>query len=247
MTFIKQAALALALASTATAASAAVSGSAFIDFTSFSYNVVDTDLGDGITPTLSFEEGESAATIFSNNWNNNLFSGWEPGMTPASTISGSASGASVLNSDTSMQAQGSLASASASLHRLTAESTKSAQFSLSGPGAVVFKVNYSLSSSDNDVHDSFFASVNASIYGSVSFEDGTDSYFGSQQSSFYPETRSGTLKATFYNESGNANGYLSLTTGADLGQTAPVPEPSEYLMLLAGLGVIGYAVRRRQA
>ena len=28
---------------------------------------------------------------------------------------------------------------------------------------------------------------------------------------------------------------------------APVPEPSEYLMLLAGLGVVGYAVRRKNA
>ncbi|MFO1386275.1 MAG: PEPxxWA-CTERM sorting domain-containing protein [Chitinivorax sp.] len=31
-----------------------------------------------------------------------------------------------------------------------------------------------------------------------------------------------------------------------MGATPPVPEPSEYLMMLAGLGIVGYAVRRRR-
>ncbi|MFO1384820.1 MAG: FxDxF family PEP-CTERM protein [Chitinivorax sp.] len=36
-------------------------------------------------------------------------------------------------------------------------------------------------------------------------------------------------------------------TALNSGTTPPVPEPSEYLMLLAGLGVVGYAVRRKNA
>ena len=41
-------------------------------------------------------------------------------------------------------------------------------------------------------------------------------------------------------------GAYSLEMSAlSTGTTPPVPEPSEYLMLLAGLGVIGYAVRRK--
>lgn len=47
---------------------------------------------------------------------------------------------------------------------------------------------------------------------------------------------------------GKFGGYnIQLAAIADSGSTPAVPEPSEYLMLLAGLGVIGYAVRRKSA
>lgn len=42
----------------------------------------------------------------------------------------------------------------------------------------------------------------------------------------------------------NGNGFLSLQYTA---VTAPVPEPESYAMLLAGLGLIGAAVKRRKA
>ena len=51
MTLIKLGALALARLTNA--ATAAVSGSANIDLTSFSYSIADADLNDGITPTLA--------------------------------------------------------------------------------------------------------------------------------------------------------------------------------------------------
>ena len=35
--------------------------------------------------------------------------------------------------------------------------------------------------------------------------------------------------------------------GGYVAQIAAVPEPSEYLMMLAGLGIVGYAVRRKRA
>ena len=52
----------------------------------------------------------------------------------------------------------------------------------------------------------------------------------------------------------NVYGGLSLPTGSNgsyeltlsIGQTAPVPEPETYAMLLAGLGLLGLAKRRRQ-
>lgn len=50
----------------------------------------------------------------------------------------------------------------------------------------------------------------------------------------------------------NVYGGLSLPTGGSyeltlsIGQTAPVPEPETYAMLLAGLGLLGLAKRRRQ-
>ena len=46
---------------------------------------------------------------------------------------------------------------------------------------------------------------------------------------------------------GKFGGYNIQLAALDTGNTAPVPEPSEYLMFLAGLGVIGYAVRRKSA
>jgi hypothetical protein len=41
--------------------------------------------------------------------------------------------------------------------------------------------------------------------------------------------------------------YSIEMTALNSGTTPPVPEPSEYLMLLAGLGVVGYAVRRKNS
>ena len=40
----------------------------------------------------------------------------------------------------------------------------------------------------------------------------------------------------------NGNGFLSLQYSA---VTAPVPEPEQYTMLLAGLGVLGAVARRK--
>ena len=68
----------------------------------------------------------------------------------------------------------------------------------------------------------------------------------------------------FYLDNGVASGfsYMNATTSIFNGETwtraafyaansspvlAPVPEPSDYAMMLAGLGMIGYVVRRRQA
>ena len=46
--------------------------------------------------------------------------------------------------------------------------------------------------------------------------------------------------------SGNANGSFGGTYGFAM-QLAPVPEPQTYAMLLAGLGLVGFAARRRSA
>jgi PEP-CTERM motif len=45
----------------------------------------------------------------------------------------------------------------------------------------------------------------------------------------------------------NGNGFLSLQYTAVTTAVAPVPEPESYAMLLAGLGIIGVVVKRRQA
>ncbi|MBB5019366.1 hypothetical protein HNQ59_002667 [Chitinivorax tropicus] len=59
---------------------------------------------------------------------------------------------------------------------------------------------------------------------------------------------SGVLEAGQYrlNISGILSGVFGGGYGLSLHANA-VPEPSEYLMMLAGLGVIGYAVRRKRA
>ncbi|WP_171013957.1 FxDxF family PEP-CTERM protein [Chitinivorax sp. B] len=59
---------------------------------------------------------------------------------------------------------------------------------------------------------------------------------------------SGVLEAGQYRL--NVSGILSGLFGGGYGLSLnanPVPEPSEYLMMLAGLGVIGFAVRRKRA
>lgn len=246
MSFFTHSALILALAGFSGSAAATVSAEAHIDFSSFSYQITDLDLNDGITPTLTFADGQSWAEIYANNGKNPLFGQWESGWIPDSNISGSGNGANVHNSDSTLHADATLGTPSHDLHQLSAYATKLTQFSLNGPASVVFTLHYTLSANDADPSDVLTTSARAGLSGYVYFDDKSDSFFGTQQA-LSSGSQSGDLQTSFINHGSAAYGYLQATAGVDIGDhTAPVPEPETYLMLLAGLGVVTCAARRRK-
>lgn len=245
----KQAIAAMLLAGIAGGAHA-VSASANIDYSTFSFAVIDTDPTDGVTTTLTFDNGSSYAGIWLNNWKSNVFSDSQGTLNPLPAINGSYNaangGTTALNSGNTLQADANLNFATGGVYQLATDSSKAHSFTLNGPGAVVFRVNYTIGASDSNVGDSFYAYATAGLYGSVNYSDGNDSYFGSNKTQSNG-SQNGTLKASFYSDGSSANGYVWAQASARVGQdVAPVPEPSEYLMLLAGLGVVGAAVRRNR-
>lgn len=232
MTFSKLGPLAIVLASLAGGTSAAVSGSAIIDLASFSQgiSIIDADLNDGITPVLSFSDDYVNYTS------------WP-----------SFGGATSANAHGNIPDSGSgWRQPSASAH---------GQFRISGPAIVTFRANYWLNANVNvAADDGSFAYSRAQLAaGMHSLNPGGISR--DQQESYaatgiHPsDNKNGTLQisfssagADFYpHEDGHAYayGFLDLNSDVTLYQaTAAVPEPSAYLMLLAGLGVVGTAVRR---
>lgn len=232
MTFIKLGALAIALASLTGGASAAVSGSANIDLTSFSYSIVDADLNDGITPTLSFSDDYVNYAAM-------------PSFGGA----------------TSVIAQGSIPNGISDWRNPAASAQ--GQFRVSGAAFVFFHANYSLNTNVSNlaVYDDSYAYSRAQLAAGMHSSNpgglGIDTQESFSPIGFHPsDSKSGTLAVSFTtvgaeflpnNEDGYAYayGFLNLNSDVVLDQaTAAVPEPSEYLMLLAGLGVVGAAIRR---
>ena len=76
-------------------------------------------------------------------------------------------------------------------------------------------------------------------------------FAGTAQSFYMLDTNTGTLASTalvtqFGNAAGNATFLYNDTAGTlTFNQVAAIPEPSEYALMLAGLGMLGFMARRR--
>jgi hypothetical protein len=80
--------------------------------------------------------------------------------------------------------------------------------------------------------------------------DGAAAFLFDNQAINAGQTLSGTWNIEWFTGNNQANpGFSNLTIfGREIdGITSPVPEPGEYAMLLAGLGLIGFVARRRKA
>jgi hypothetical protein len=66
-------------------------------------------------------------------------------------------------------------------------------------------------------------------------------YFGSQQSQ-QPQRFGAGMSSTTPSSQGSGNGIAR--PNASFGAVSPVPEPSEWALLLAGLALVGYIVKR---
>lgn len=240
---------ALALAGVAAGAQAAASANASIG--ALSVQVIDINPLDGITPTLSFSNGWTWSHIDSTSY-------WDNKSNDLAT--GSSSAFSAANGSASSNANGNGVSASANivsgtyaLYYSNQWAETSMNFSLNGAAAVVFSTPFSVSAATTSAQYGYETGYSwAQMSGTAASGSGNNTNFSDYQyanaySGYNSDSnQSGSLTGGFVSTASSATGSLYLYAGSEV-STQPVPEPSEYLMLLAGLGVVGYAVKRRKA
>lgn len=244
---------ALALAGVAAGAQASASASANVDFSSFTIQVKDLDDNDGITAALTLTNGYGSANIYTNGTASSSYYFYDYHTLPASSdiggninsphASGSATNGGNLNTAAS------ITQVTPGVWSIQSYASNYWQFSLNGAAAVKFSALASASNNNTDP-----SSLNSWAYaylgGEVTFsDDGSKHSFYSNLQANANQSQSGKLSATFASFDGPAQVtlYLASNAGTGANNAPPVPEPSEYLMLLAGLGIVGYAAKRRQA
>jgi hypothetical protein len=125
--------------------------------------------------------------------------------------------------------------------------SRSANFSLDGPGTLTVSVPYMISIAGGQPFN-FFDAISATVSGNSSFNDSVNDPVLFSLSSFEdssPRTQSGNLVFDIV-AGGAGTGTLELNfTLSAQAPVIPVPEPESYAMLLAGLGLIGAVTRRR--
>lgn len=238
---------ALALAGVAAGAQASVSANASIG--ALSVQVIDINPLDGITPTLSFSDGLVWSSI-------NASSYWDHQSNDLATGSSSAYNAtngslSVIANSNGLSSSANIVSGTYAFYYTNQRAQTNLNFSLDGAAAVIFSTPFSVSATNNNGYDYGYSWAELSGYAysdsgskNTSFSDsqgaGVAEYYSNHSYS-----KQGTLTGGFVSTASSTYGTIYLHAGSDV-QTQPVPEPSEYLMLLAGLGVVGYAAKRRQ-
>lgn len=228
-------------------------------------SVVDLDPNDGVTPTFQWRLQSSSVYLENHDddvvtdqanasdWttvlNNSLYTVYGTSQADLNLIPGMGHASSTGKKSTVDGAQSSAFTAS----RL------SAQFTMTGYGQVLISMPYTLNASVNGYTtcgvwycDTAFSSASLSAYFintageefSMAESDGTDQYLWSGH-----EYKSGNLTLSLVNTSATdviqgdfwVDSYAqSITIGA-----TPVPDPEIWTMLLAGLGLVGRAARRR--
>ncbi len=255
MTAFKKLAIAAMLGGASLAAHAAtpLSASALIDWSSFTVSIYDINPLDGETPSVNFDDLTkwSGAYNFTNLGtiaSSDYRASWNP--SPAlSVISGFVNAnANAGNSDSSISSNADMTAPLAGVWNINGYATKSANFTINGMAAVVFSAHYSLIAHDDNLADNNHANAAATFYSGLIESDGTQYGYSQTNASIADGSKSGILKLAFVNTDGTPmHGYFGANTVAQVGASvAPVPEPSEYLMMLAGLGLVGVAVRRRK-
>lgn len=245
---------ALAMAGVAAGAQASVSASANLG--TLSVQIIDINPLDGITPTLSFSDGWVSSYVHGSDHYDYQYNDLATGASTAfSAANGSVSSSANSNG---LSSAGNIVTGTSDFHYSSQHAYKHMNFSLTGPAAVIFTAPYSLSATTPvSNYDPTWGYNNASssvvMNGSASSGSASMSFYDSQSAWVsgyydYPHTDSkqGYLRGGFVSTGDSTAGTVYFDASS-YQQTAPVPEPSEYLMLLAGLGVVGYAAKRRQA
>ncbi|MEW9899159.1 PEP-CTERM sorting domain-containing protein [Chitinivorax sp. PXF-14] len=255
MTAFKKLAIAAMLGGASLAAHAAtpLSASASIDWSSFTVSIYDINPLDGETPSVNFSDaskwsGAYNFTNLSSVASSDYRSSWTP--TPAlSAISSFANGyANAGNSDSSISSNANMTAPLADVWNINSYASKSANFTINGMAAVVFSAHYSLIAHDDNLADDNRANASVIFYSGLTESDGTQYGYSQTSAGITDGSKSGTLRLAFVNTDGTPmHGYFGANATAQVGASvAPVPEPSEYLMMLSGLGLVGFAVRRRK-
>lgn len=131
---------------------------------------------------------------------------------------------------------------------------RSEDFSLDGPGVLTASIPYTISIMGGQPFN-FFDAAAASVSGNASFSSSANNGSASSTSSVSfglssfeipsPQSQSGNLVFGIVASGPGAGSFdigFNLSTQAPLN---PIPEPGSYVLLLAGLGLIGAIARRR--
>ncbi|MEC5162391.1 MULTISPECIES: PEP-CTERM sorting domain-containing protein [unclassified Janthinobacterium] len=250
--------LALALAVTSFSAQADNLLSATVSIGNVSYQLIDMNPTDGIAPSLTFYgqgfNADSSTSRGSVNRDSYYDYSRTHGATGVDSIGGSAA---TLATPTTFSASSSVASNAYSSH-FTSNARGGRDFALSADTQVIFFATTSLSASNSGTTDSAWArsGFSASLYTSglpthnssflveVTARDAQDIHtqmVGVLQSA--RRVQYGTLTMTVETES-----EWRVAVPVSLAPSiSAVPEPGTYAMLLAGLGLVGFAARRKRA
>lgn len=239
MTMIRALAVIFAATFAAGAVRAEVIGTAQIDWATFSYQILDLDLGDGIAPTLSFDAlteqtlvrvvapGGPPLEQSAGDWS-----------TPLSVSLSAAGGTLLASADQELLAQsdgfvlGGMAEALAE---------RSVQFTSTGKSVVVFSVDYTVSVGGLSPGQSFSALAGLGW-------DAIDPFgvVGTAREEFALTDTNGTspagarLSVAFV----NLTGAETVGTVYGTASVTSVPEPQAYLMLGAGAVLLALRLRR---
>lgn len=234
---------AAALSMTAQASMSFTSASAYIDWSSFNVQIVDTNLTDGITAAITWTNQGSDVGSYEGFGNYSSSSDWTSSINVAEGVANGFANAAVLQA--SFTGAPTALSANANAYRY-------GDFTVTDNTVLLFTVDAS-TSIDLPIP------LNGSAYAWSTLDvDGTgalgfsNQHGGTSKISWAaglgnPVTDSGQLTAYFVNVSGgDINGTLRAGTYINsYGFIPAVPEPETYAMLLAGLGLMGFIARRR--
>lgn len=126
--------------------------------------------------------------------------------------------------------------------------SRSASFSLDGPGVLTVSVPYTISIAGGQPFN-FFDAISATVSGNSSFNNSVNNPVLFSLSSFEdstPRTQSGDLVFDIAaGGAGTGTFEINYTLSAQA-PVIPIPEPESYAMLLAGLGLVSAVIRRRR-
>jgi hypothetical protein len=138
---------------------------------------------------------------------------------------------------------------------LTPTSAQGATFDPSSDGTYTWTLNFNLGAQYNASTASFsghFGADNSAIAYLNGVEIGTTGGFGAADFSSFTaasgfHTGNNVFSVVVTNFAQNGGNPTGLRVEFDQSSVAAVPEPETYAMLLAGLGMLGFAARRRKA
>lgn len=227
----------------ATVAPAGLTATASVDWTSFSFYLVDTDPTDGIAPAFEWINPNTDTYVRAGGVSDSDYqSGHVDALAAVGSVQAFANAEVLYASATGTPSSG----------EVWAYAQRGYDFTLSANTIAIFSVNGMGSVTDT----TGFASGNA--YGGISVNGPNVSGLADgplQNSSGYFSASLGsptsqTMFAVFSNRTGDTmNGSMAIYASVYFSNPtppAPVPEPETWAMLAAGLGLLGLAARRRK-
>lgn len=221
----------------------AQSSSASVEIAGFSYQLIDLDLTDSITPALSFTEQLLSSSFYADG--SGMFDFDEIDQHGATTMTRPSGAASTSTHAGGSSAEASYASSAPfDFQQFFARTFQSWEFTLTPATGVLFRSTATLNASHEG--DGARSSASAHMAGYLSHFDGsalelsdfTDTVVVDQGPRRYA------LSGYLHSGQDSLHGWLGIQTDATAYAISPAPEPSTWAMLAVGLGLLGRALRR---